>query len=167
MRKYNKLICLILAITICISLAACSAESDETETTQSTTLAEAPEGTTEESTTADAAVSETTDENSTSDTAESTTAKKKATTTKKTTAKAKDSDYDTSISLNEALDVLTNFYGAAYNVNATVEEDGWQYFAVYDKKGTKYASVKVNLSTSDAVETILATGEVNEFNLLV
>lgn len=69
------------------------------------------------------------------------------------------------ISVNQALNVLDDFYGKTYEVNATIVEDGYQYFAVFDKKGTKYASVKVNLSTSQAYETILETGEVNEFNL--
>lgn len=147
---------------MCLGFAACSAKVQEDETSTTATKAQATAlssttQTTVESTTAD----ETTQ---TTQTTQSTT-EKKTTTTKKTTTKQKSSDNDTSISLNEALNVLSDFYGTAYDVNATVVEDGYQYFAIYDKKGTKYASVKVNLSTSDAIETIIATGETYEFNL--
>lgn len=151
---------------MCISFAACSSKADETELTE--TLSPATESTADTGTkagTSDSDEAETI-QSSTEKTTEAATEKKNTTTTKKTTAKARGSD-DTSISLNEALDVLTDFYGSTYNVNATVVEDGWQYFSVTDKRGTKYASVKVDLSTADAVETIIATGEVNEYNLLV
>lgn len=151
---------------MCIGFAACSANADKTPTTESTSLAEATESTDKESTSSDSTVLDTVSESSTSDTATAATEKKTTTTTKKSTAGAGGSDKDTSISLNEALDLLGEFYGTAYNVNATVVEDGWQYFSVTDKKDTKYASVRVNLSTADAVETIIATQEVNEFNLL-
>ncbi|MFR5874963.1 MAG: hypothetical protein ACLUFN_00580 [Eubacterium sp.] len=165
MKNYLKLISLAIAVTICIGFSACSASKNDEQNTESTSIAQATESTTNENSTSNIAESSTI-EDITSETTESTTAKKKTTTTKKSSVKDKGSDYDTSISLNEALNVLTDFYGSTYNVNATIEEDGWQYFAVYDKKGTKYASVKVKLSTAEAVETIIDTGEKNEYNLL-
>ena len=94
--------------------------------------------------------------------------KKKSTTkkAKKTTAPA-DSDNKSPITVNQALDILDNdFYGKGYQVNATVKEGGYQYFSVYDKNGNKYASVKVDLSTADAVETLTnSSGAPNTFNL--
>jgi hypothetical protein len=165
MKKYNRLICLILSVTICLALSSCSTKADEETTTDNSTTTTVTQSETTQTTT-EIDESTTVTDSTTSTTTQSTT-EKKTTTTKKSVTKAKSSDNDTSISLNEALDVLSDFYGVAYNVNATVSEDGWQYFAVYDKYGTKYASVKVNLSTADAVETIVSTGETNEYNLLV
>ena len=61
---------------------------------------------------------------------------------------------------------MNDFYGKGYQVNATVKEGGYQYFSVYDKNGNKYASVKVDLSTADAVETLTnSSGAPNTFNL--
>ena len=69
------------------------------------------------------------------------------------------------ITVNQALDRLSEFYGGAYDVNATVQENGIQYFKITDKQGNLYARVEVNLRTSDAKETVEHSGEVNEFNL--
>ena len=84
-----------------------------------------------------------------------------------TTAASTDSDNKSPITVNQALDILDNdFYGKGYEVNATVKEGGYQYFSVYDKNGNKYASVKVDLSTADAVETLTnSSGAPNTFNL--
>lgn len=89
---------------------------------------------------------------------------KEQTTSQKTTAKAKET---VPITVNEALDRLSSFYGSAYNVNATVKEGFVQYFKITDKKDNLYARVKVDLKTSKATETIEHSGEVNEFNLSV
>jgi hypothetical protein len=87
---------------------------------------------------------------------------KEQTTSQKTTAKAKET---VPITVNEALDRLSSFYGSAYNVNATVKEGFVQYFKITDKKDNLYARVKVDLKTSKAIETIEHSGEVNEFYL--
>lgn len=161
MKNLKKLICTGLVIAMCFSFAACKQNTAEDETTSDTTAAQTTAGNATQNSSESTSEVETTEKASTSTTAENKTTKKSPSTTKK-----QSSDYDTSISLNEALDVLSDFYGSDYNVNATVVEDGWQYFSVIDKKGSKYASVRVNLNTSDAVETIIATGETNEYNLL-
>lgn len=153
----KKIICVLLTIAVCISFAACRQNTKKEESTSSDTT----QTTSEVQSTTEKVSDTTTKAAESTTTTKETTSKKKSSTTKKKT-----SDYDTSISLNEALNVLSDFYGSTYNVNATIVEDGWQYFAVIDKKGEKYATVKVNLSTSDAVETIVATGETNEYNLL-
>ncbi len=96
---------------------------------------------------------------------DTTTKKTKETTTFKSKTTTQASAEIQSISVNEALNVLQEFYGDTFTVNATINEADYQYFAVYDKNNEKYASVRVNLSTSEAVETISATGEKNEYNL--
>lgn len=159
MKKVRVLLSLILAAVICISFAGCKSNKDDSaDTSQSTTQSAATESTNGGTTAASTPVesTDTTEQSSTSTT-------KKA---QKTTAPA-DSDNKSPITVNQALDILDNdFYGKGYEVNATVKEGGYQYFSVYDKNGNKYASVKVDLSTADAVETLTnSSGAPNTFNL--
>ena len=159
MKKVRVLLSLVLAAVICISFAGCKSNKDDSaDTSQSTTQSAATQSTNGGTTAASTPVesTDTTEQSSTSTT-------KKA---KKTTAPA-DSDNKSPITVNQALDILDNdFYGKGYQVNATVKEGGYQYFSVYDKNGNKYASVKVDLSTADAVETLTnSSGAPNTFNL--
>ena len=141
-----------------------SHNADSADTSQSTTQSAATESTNDGTTAASTPVesTDTTEQRSTSTTKKQSTTKK----TKKTTAPA-DSDNKSPITVNQALDILDNdFYGKGYEVNATVKEGGYQYFSGYDKNGNKYASVKVDLSTADAVETLTnSSGAPNTFNL--
>lgn len=156
MKNIKRIICCALIGAICLSFAACSAKADEGKTTDPST------------TTTTAQTQENTAENTTESTTEQTTPEESTSTTKKKQEKpSKDkSDKTQSITVNKALDILQSFYGKTYEVNATVNEDGYQYFAVFDKKGNKYASVKVNLDTADAVETVIENGATNSYNLL-
>lgn len=90
-----------------------------------------------------------------------TTAKPAETTTKK----AKE-DSGNAYTVNQALDALTNYYGKGYDVDGTVSEGNNYYFAVYKNK-KKYASVKVNMQTGDAVETRTKDGATANFNVFV
>lgn len=156
-KNLKKLICCALICTMCTAFAACSAKTDESSTSEPST-----------STTQQAQTEEST-QNTTQNTTETTSKKEESTSTtkKKKEKPSKDkSDKTQSITVNRALDILQEFYGKTYEVNATVNEDGYQYFAVFDKKGNKYASVKVNLDTADAVETVVENGATNSYNLL-
>lgn len=152
-KNVNKIICCTLVLAMCLSFVACSAKKDEDSTTESST----------------STTTQTTTQQSTQATTESTTEQEETTSTtkKKNEKTSKDKgDKTQSITVNKALDILQAFYGKTYEVNATVNEDGYQYFAVFDKKGNKYASVKVNLDTADAVETVIENGATNSYNLL-
>ena len=140
-----------------VAFAACRKGTEEVSTT-------APE----ESTAAVAVTSEVAATTEAAATTQTTT-KSNDTTTKKATTKSQTTKAEEAIpiSVNEALDKLDEFYGSAYNVNATVREGDIQYFRVTDIKENLYARVEVNLKTSDAKETIEHSGEVNEFNLSV
>ena len=98
----------------------------------------------------------------------------------KTKAKEKTSDTSTTtsmpstkaqeaipISSEEALKLLSGFYGKAYAVEEKEKQGDIQYYEVYDKHKNLYAKVEVNLKNSDTKETIEHSGEVNTFNLLV
>lgn len=153
----KKIICCALICAMCVSFAACSAKTDKDNTTEPST-----------STTSQVQTQDST-QSTTENTTESTSKKEESTSTtkKKKEKPSKDkSDKTQSITVNKALDILQEFYGKTYEVNATVNEDGYQYFAVFDKKGNKYASVKVNLDTADAVETVVENGATNSYNLL-
>ena len=80
-----------------------------------------------------------------------------------TTKQAK--NYELPLSINQALNALEEHYGNEYNINATVEEDGINYFALY-KDDEKYASIAVNLSTGEATETIMETNQKTDFYLV-
>lgn len=80
-----------------------------------------------------------------------------------TTTQAK--GYTLPLNINQALDALNEHYGAGFKINSTVEEDGYNYFAVY-KDNEKYASIEIDLKTGKAKETILSTGITTDFNLV-
>ena len=117
----------------------------------------APEETTQPAATA----ADTTVPESTTNTSTDTTTKPAETTTKK----AKE-DSGNTYTVNQALDALTNYYGKGYDVDGTVSEGNNYYFAVYKNK-KKYASVKVNMQTGDAVETRTKDGATANFNVFV
>ena len=99
---------------------------------------------------------------------ESTTNASTDTTTKpaETTTKKAKEDSGSAYTVNQALDALTNYYGKGYDVDGTVSEGNNYYFAVYKNK-KKYASVKVNMQTGDAVETRTNDGATANFNVFV
>lgn len=74
-------------------------------------------------------------------------------------------NYELPLSINQALNALEEHYGSEYNINATIEEDGINYFALY-KDDEKYASIAVNLSTGEATETIMETNQKTDFYLV-
>ena len=80
-----------------------------------------------------------------------------------TTKQAK--NYELPLSITQALNALEEHYGSEYNINATIEEDGINYFALY-KDDEKYASIAVNLSTGEATETIMETNQKTDFYLV-
>lgn len=121
----------------------------------------APEETTTRPATVAATAADTTVPESTTNVATDTTAKPAETTTKK----AKE-DSGSAYTVNQALDALTNYYGKGYDVDGTVSEGNNYYFAVYKNK-KKYASVKVNMQTGDAVETRTKDGATANFNVFV
>ncbi len=88
-------------------------------------------------------------------------------TTEKSTAKpySPSRNYSLPLNVKEVLDMLSDHYGKDYQVNSTVTENEYNYFAIV-KNGEKYASVKVNLSNGDATETIIETGQTSDFNLV-
>lgn len=80
-----------------------------------------------------------------------------------TTKQAK--NYELPLSINQALNALEEHYGTEYSINATIEEDGINYFALY-KDDEKYASIAVNLLTGEATETITQTNQKTDFYLV-
>lgn len=73
--------------------------------------------------------------------------------------------YELPLTVREAMDVLQLHYGKDYEINSTIEEDGFHYFAV-NYNGEKIASVAVDLNTGRAVETMTETGAKTEFSLV-
>lgn len=69
------------------------------------------------------------------------------------------------LTVGDAMGALSEHYGKGFKVNATIEENGINYFSI-TKGNEKYASVAVDLSTGKATETISATGEKTEFSLV-
>lgn len=100
---------------------------------------------------------------STAETTEPTTEEKTTNTSITTTKQTK--NYELPLSINQALNALEEHYGDGYDINATVAEDGINYFALY-KNDEKYASVAVNLSTGEATETIMETNKKTDFYLV-
>lgn len=150
----NKGIKAALALGLCCVTAAglfgCTKAAPEETTTRPTTVATQPAAT----------VADTTAPERTTAAAD-TTAKPAESTTKK----AKE-DSGSAYTVNQALDALTNYYGKGYDVDGTVSEGNNYYFAVYKNK-KKYASVKVNMQTGDAVETRTKDGATANFNVFV
>lgn len=84
---------------------------------------------------------------------------------KANTTANQEKNYNLPLSINQAMNALEERYGAEYDVNSTIEEDGINYFAVY-KNDEKYASVAVNLMTGEATETIMETNQKTDFYLV-
>ncbi len=151
----NKGIKAALALAMCCittaGLFGCTKATREEATTAPITVSTQPAVT----------VADTTAPESTTDTTAETTTKS----TTNTTKKAKE-DSGSTYTVNQALDALTNYYGKGYDVNGTVSEGNDYYFAVY-KNNKKYASVKVDMQTGDAVETRTKDGATANFNVFV
>lgn len=161
MLKIKKITAILLsALLLAAGTAACTGANTEETTTESTVSSDtalANSETTE--TTADTQTSETTEQPQTSKQS-STKATQKVTTKKQSSGGSHD------FTVKEVLDALNNYYGDGYDVNGTVSEDDFYYFAVY-KKDKKYASVKVNMQNGDAVETLTESGKTAKFNVFV
>lgn len=71
------------------------------------------------------------------------------------------------ISMQQAIDMLNNFYGSTYSVHYIGSDQQYQHFSIIDKKGNEYAIVRVDLKNGTAIETVIKTQEKNEYNLLV
>lgn len=98
-------------------------------------------------------------------TAESTSAVNGSSAANPNTTTKQTENYELPLSINQALNALEEHYGSEYSVNATIEEDGINYFALY-KDDEKYASIAVNLSTGEATETIMETNQKTDFYLV-
>lgn len=164
MKKYCKLfLAVLLCALLAFSAAACSSENKTQDVTESTAPA-LSESASEQDVTGESQ----TEEDSTAQedsTAENQNNSGKETTEKGTTKKHS-SDNSVDFTVQQALEALDNYYGSGYEVNGTVTEGDYYYFAVY-KNDEKYASVKVNMKNGDAVETITETGETANLNLFV
>lgn len=163
MKKYIRVI---IAVLICVMLAlttaACSSKGASDEITEETAPVTS-ELTTEQGVTGESSTEETSSAEKDSTTANSAADKK---TTDKTTTKKQSSEDSEDYTVQEALEALDNYYGSGYEINGTVSEGDYYYFAVY-KNNEKYASVKVNMKNGDAVETITESGETANLNLFV
>lgn len=150
-----------IVVCVCVILTcfiACSKEAEQgTTTTQ-------PPATSNQSTTKDNTASSTSEPVATTDesTTEATTQDEEES---KTTTKIRTTNADSSISVNEALNYLEDFYGKPFRVNATIQEDGIQYFKIIDKNGNLYARVSIDLDNSKMTETIVDTNEINEYTI--
>lgn len=69
------------------------------------------------------------------------------------------------LTIDDALAILNSRYGSGYRINMSTSGSGYHNFAVF-KDDERYATVSVNLSTGDATETIMDTGNQTKFNLL-
>lgn len=155
----NKGIKTVLVLGLCCATAAglfgCTKAAPEETATQPATVATQPAATEADATAAQGAASEAATKTQTDTTAKP-----------ETTAKKEKEDNGSAYTVNQALDALTNYYGKGYDVSGTVSEGSDYYFAVY-KNNKKYASVKVDLKTGDAVETRTKDGATANFNVFV
>ena len=154
----KKAICIILCVSAVLAFASCKKGGEDVSTTAPSQSA------VQEQTSSTAAPVQ-----SSASSEEKTTQAEKAgekTTEKsaeKTTAQSTRENEATPVTVNRALDWLEEFYGGAYNVNATIKEGNIQYFKITDKQGNLYARVEVNLKTSHGKEKVSHSGEENEF----
>lgn len=154
---------LVILLVFSVVFAAC-AKFNETEESKSTKVV-SQEQPSEQGTSAPVS------EESTSETE---TAKKDEKTTEKKTAEASTASteaktssaksYSTGMSVEQALNLLSEHYGKGYEVNGIIGDGETYSFAVY-KDGNSYAKVKVNLTTGTADETITETSEHSTFEL--
>ena len=155
----KRLIAILLSTAVILScFVACSKTKPENENTA--TVPPAIEQTSDD---AIKTTAPTTEEPATEKQTESTA--EESTTEKTTSGKVRTTNPDKSISVNEAFNYLSDFYGKSYTINATIKEDGIQYFKVFDKKGNLYSRVSVDLDNSKMTETIVDSGEINEFTI--
>ena len=66
---------------------------------------------------------------------------------------------------NDVMAILNSRYGKGYAINRSTQNGEYTNFAV-NKDDERYATVSVNLSTGEAIETITDTGKQTKFNLL-
>lgn len=78
-----------------------------------------------------------------------------------------DGEYNPALPLtvNDAFDILKRKYGNDSRINMSSTSGKYHNFTVI-KNSELYATIKVNLSTGEAEETIAATEKVNKFNLV-
>lgn len=69
------------------------------------------------------------------------------------------------LTVDDALAILNSRYGKDYRINMSTSANGYNNFAVF-KDDERYATVSVNLSTGDATEIIMESGNQTKFNLL-
>jgi len=138
----KKIICLILCLLFALSFVSCkniaSKKAGDNTAQNTSSSAQGAEGKTEGSSV--------------------------STTTPMPTTKKRDA---VSISSDDALTRLSEFYGAAYKVSEKEQKDGILYLEAHDINGNLYSEIEVELDTANVKETIVHSGEVNEFNLLV
>lgn len=92
------------------------------------------------------------------------TEKEDKTTTKKQTTERKTTEQVQPLTSAEALELLEKHYGKGFTVNGRVQEgDFYSYHIIKDNQ--KYASVKVNLKTRQATETLTESGKESNFAL--
>lgn len=147
----TKLISLILCVLLVLTVfSACSKSNDEgveitlgrESTSQSTTEEKSTENTVKNE--------ETTKENKT--------------TTKKQTTEKHTAEQVQALTSQEALELLEKHYGSGYTVNGRVQDgDFFSYHII--KNNQKYATVKVNLKTREATETITESDKESHFTL--
>lgn len=164
MNKNKKVIIAIVTIFLVVFIAALcyfyfSSDSKKEDETSLTTITSSSAVFVTESTTLAPSTTATTTTNKHNETEKHTELEK----TTVTTTQAK--GYTLPLSINQALNALNDHYGSGFKINSTVEEDGYNYFAVY-KDDYKYASVAVNLVTGESKETIISTGKTTDFYLV-
>lgn len=92
------------------------------------------------------------------------TEKEDKTTTKKQTTERKTTEQVQPLTSAEALELLEKHYGKGFTVNGRVQDgDFYSYHIIKDNQ--KYASVKVNLKTRQATETLTESGKESNFAL--
>ena len=92
------------------------------------------------------------------------TEKEDKTTTKKQTTERKTTEQVQPLTSAEALELLEKHYGKGFTVNGRVQDgDFYSYHIIKDNQ--KYASVKVNLKTRQATETLTESGKESYFAL--
>lgn len=85
-------------------------------------------------------------------------------TTKKQTTERKTTEQVQPLTSAEALELLEKHYGKGFTVNGRVQDgDFYSYHIIKDNQ--KYASVKVNLKTRQATETLTESGKESNFAL--
>ena len=161
----KKTISLLLCVAVAFAFVSCKNNSAGEEKSNTVTSQTTVENTTTAAVSKpDETITETTGKAKKNKTKKS----KKKTTESTTTPMPKTNAKEAvSISRDDALQRLKDFYGSAYHVEEKEKKGNIQHYEVRDNMGNLYAKLEVNLKTSDAKETVLHSGEVNEFNLLV